>query len=79
MLTQFHNYTNIVITYVNFFDEFITDVPTFVFFYRVMEATLQTAHSHSCESEELNTFSTFSFGSKRRGTANSSQKFCEKH
>ena len=56
-LTQFHNYKNTVITYVHFLDELITDVVlTLAFLYRVLEATLQTAHSHSCVSEDLNTF-----------------------
>jgi hypothetical protein len=74
-LTQFHNYTNTVITYVNFLGEFITNVVLILaFLYRVTGAILQTALSQSCESEDLNTFSPFSFGSKRLGVANSLER-----
>jgi len=74
-LTQFYNYTNTVTTYVNFLGEFITNVVLIlVFLYGVNGATLQTTLSHCCQSEDLNTFSPFSFGSKGRGAANSSEK-----
>jgi hypothetical protein len=42
-LTQLHNYTNTVITYVNFLGQFITNVVLILaFLYRVMGATLDS-------------------------------------